>query len=51
MGVMSLLARGAEFRQGGILEKVLAIESPGRLPGPSRKELLDLIDATSTVLT
>jgi hypothetical protein len=45
MTVMSLLARGADvMRQDGILDKVLAAEPTGGLPGPDRAQLLDLID-------
>ena len=51
MSVMSLLVRGVDvLGQEGILDKVLAIGAPAPLPGPTRKELLGLIDATSTVL-
>ena len=51
MSVMSLLVRGVDvFGQEGILDKVLAIGAPAPLPGPTREELLGLIDATSTVL-
>jgi hypothetical protein len=32
------------MRQDGIVEKVLAAEATGGLPGPDRAQLLDLID-------
>jgi 2-polyprenyl-6-methoxyphenol hydroxylase-like FAD-dependent oxidoreductase len=52
MRIMGLLATGAEvFADRRIGEKVLALGPPEPLPGPSRKELLELIDARSTVLT
>ena len=42
MSVMSLLVRGVDvFAQDGILDKVLALGPPERLPGPTRKELLE----------
>ena len=45
MSVMSLLDRGADvMRQDGIVDKVLAAETTGGLPGPDRAQLLDLID-------
>jgi 2-polyprenyl-6-methoxyphenol hydroxylase-like FAD-dependent oxidoreductase len=44
MAVMSLLAHGADvMRQDGILDRVLAAQSTGGLPGPDRAQLLDLI--------
>ena len=53
MSVMSLLDRGVDvFRQDGILDKVLGLEMPPGFPGPTRAELLNLLDgARSTVLT
>jgi hypothetical protein len=44
MSVMSLLDRGVDvLYKDGVLDKVLAVESPGRPPGPDRGELLDII--------
>ena len=53
MSVMSLFVRGVDvFRQDGILDKVLALGAPPQPPGPTRSELLGLLDgARSTVLT
>jgi 2-polyprenyl-6-methoxyphenol hydroxylase-like FAD-dependent oxidoreductase len=52
MSVMSLLERGADvLRRDDIRAKLLAVDSTPGLPGPTRKELLHLIDARSTVLT
>ena len=52
MSVMSVLVRGVDvFSQDGIVDKVLAVGAPQPPPGPTRAELLDLIDgARSTVL-
>ena len=44
MSVVSLLDRGVDvLHKDGVLDKVLAVESPGRPPGPDRGELLDII--------
>jgi hypothetical protein len=52
MRIMGLLETGADvFADSRVREKVLALGPPERLPGPTRKELLELIDARSTVLT
>jgi 2-polyprenyl-6-methoxyphenol hydroxylase-like FAD-dependent oxidoreductase len=50
--IMGLLEAGADvFADSRVREKVLALGPPERLPGPTRKELLELIDARSTVRT
>jgi hypothetical protein len=52
MRIMGLLETGADvFADSRVREKVLALGPPERLPGPTRKELLELIDARSTVRT
>jgi 2-polyprenyl-6-methoxyphenol hydroxylase-like FAD-dependent oxidoreductase len=44
MTVMGLLGRGIDvLRDEAILTKVQSVESSGRLPGPSRAELLEII--------
>jgi hypothetical protein len=44
MTVMGLLGRGIDvLRDQAILTKVQAVESSGRLPGPGRAELLEII--------
>jgi 2-polyprenyl-6-methoxyphenol hydroxylase-like FAD-dependent oxidoreductase len=51
MTVMGLLARGIDaLRDKAILAKLPAVESAGALPGPNRKELVDLLASRSTVL-
>jgi 2-polyprenyl-6-methoxyphenol hydroxylase-like FAD-dependent oxidoreductase len=49
--VMGLLARGIDvLRDDATLAKLPAVDSAGALPGPNRKELVELLGARSTVL-